>query len=44
MKTLGSFDWIDGSWSLDKSRLLKYEKFVNPDLDSKIWNRSGAGV
>jgi len=40
MKTLLNFGCINGSWSLNRSPILKLEKFS--DLHSKIWgNRFG---
>jgi len=34
--TLVNFDWIDRNRSLNKSRIVKIEKYPNPDPDSKI--------
>jgi len=32
------------SWSLNRGRILKFEKFPDPDPDSKILVRDGVGV
>jgi len=31
-----NYSWIDDRWSLNRSRILKFEKFSDPDQDSKI--------
>jgi len=35
-KTWENFGWIDGSRSPNRSRILKFKKFSDPDLYSKI--------
>jgi len=30
-KNMVSFGWIDGTWSLNRSRILKFEKFLDPE-------------
>jgi len=47
-KTLVNFGWIDvdGSWHLNRSRILLFEKFpdLGPPQIQTFWNRSGVGV
>jgi len=35
VKTWVNLGWIDGSWSLNRSRILKFEKYPSPDRDSQ---------
>ena len=40
VKTWANFGWIDGSRSLNRSRILKFEKFPDPDLKILEMERS----
>ena len=39
-----NFSWFDGNQNLNISRIFIFENFPDPDTDSKILSRSGAGV
>jgi len=45
-RTLLNCGCVDGFWSLNRSRILHFKIFSDPDLDpdSKIYNKSGVGV